>query len=51
MAASPDHVFAMKALAARTRDIDDLKLPISRAGSRSLFLGNQSVKQTVHQVA
>jgi hypothetical protein len=26
MAASPDHVFAMKALAARTRDIDDLRL-------------------------
>jgi hypothetical protein len=26
MAASPEHVFAMKALAARTRDIDDLKL-------------------------
>jgi hypothetical protein len=26
MAASPDHIFAMKALAARTRDIDDLRL-------------------------
>jgi predicted nucleotidyltransferase len=26
MAASPEHVFAMKALAARTRDIDDLRL-------------------------
>jgi hypothetical protein len=26
MAASPDQVFAMEALAARTRDIDDLKL-------------------------
>lgn len=25
MAASPEHVFAMKALAARTRDIDDLR--------------------------
>ena len=25
-AASPRHVFAMKALAARTRDIDDLRL-------------------------
>lgn len=25
MAASPDHIFAMKALAARTRDIDDLR--------------------------
>lgn len=26
MAASPRHIFAMKALAARTRDIDDLRL-------------------------
>ena len=26
MAASPEHVFAMKALTARTRDIDDLRL-------------------------
>jgi predicted nucleotidyltransferase len=26
MAASPGHIFAMKALAARTRDIDDLRL-------------------------
>jgi Nucleotidyltransferase of unknown function (DUF6036) len=26
MAASPTHIFAMKALAARTRDIDDLRL-------------------------
>jgi hypothetical protein len=26
LAASPDHIFAMKALAARTRDIDDLRL-------------------------
>ena len=26
MAASPDHIFAIKALAARTRDIDDLRL-------------------------
>ena len=26
MAASPHHIFAMKALAARTRDIDDLRL-------------------------
>jgi predicted nucleotidyltransferase len=26
MAASPEHVFAMKALAARSRDIDDLRL-------------------------
>jgi hypothetical protein len=25
MVASPDHIFAMKALAARTRDIDDLR--------------------------
>ena len=26
MAASPEHVFAMKALAARTRDVDDLRV-------------------------
>ena len=26
MAASPAHIFAMKALAARTRDVDDLRL-------------------------
>jgi hypothetical protein len=26
-AASPRHIFAMKALAARTRDVDDLRLP------------------------
>jgi hypothetical protein len=26
MAASPRHIFAMKAFAARTRDIDDLRL-------------------------
>ena len=25
MVASPEHIFAMKALAARTRDIDDLR--------------------------
>ena len=25
MVASPDHIFAMKALAARTRDVDDLR--------------------------
>ncbi|MFG1998600.1 hypothetical protein ACGFNU_05570 [Spirillospora sp. NPDC048911] len=25
MAASPEHIFAMKAIAARTRDIDDLR--------------------------
>jgi hypothetical protein len=39
MAASPEHVFAMKALAARTRDIDDLKLLgeiVKTCGSRSL---------------
>jgi hypothetical protein len=35
MAASPDHVFAMKALAARTRDIDDLRLLAGMAGVRS----------------
>ena len=31
MAASPEHVFAMKALAARTRDIDDLRLLAGRS--------------------
>lgn len=35
MAASPEHVFAMKALAARTRDIDDLRLLAGMAGVRS----------------
>ena len=32
MAASPRHIFAMKALAARTRDIDDLRLLASYIG-------------------
>ncbi len=32
MAASPEHVFAMKALAARTRDIDDLRLLAAMIG-------------------
>jgi predicted nucleotidyltransferase len=32
MAASPEHVFAMKALAARTRDVDDLRLLASMIG-------------------
>jgi predicted nucleotidyltransferase len=35
MAASPEHVFAMKALAARTRDIDDLRHLAPMAGVRS----------------
>jgi predicted nucleotidyltransferase len=35
MAASPEHVFAMKALAARVRDIDDLRLLAGMAGVRS----------------
>jgi predicted nucleotidyltransferase len=35
MAASPEHVFAMKALAARTRDIDDLRLLAGMTGVRS----------------
>ena len=35
MAASPEHVFAMKALAARTRDIDDLRLLAGMAGVQS----------------
>jgi uncharacterized nucleotidyltransferase DUF6036 len=34
MAASPEHVFAMKALAARTRDIDDLRL-LARGSAKS----------------
>src|SRR6202453_1614017 len=35
MAASPAHIFAMKALAARTRDIDDLRLLADIAGGGS----------------
>ena len=35
MAASPQHIFAMKALAARTRDIDDLRLLASVIGVES----------------
>jgi hypothetical protein len=35
MAASPEHVFAMKTLAARTRDIDDLRLLAGMTGVRS----------------
>lgn len=35
MAASPERVFAMKALAARARDIDDLRLLAGMAGVRS----------------
>jgi Nucleotidyltransferase of unknown function (DUF6036) len=35
MAASPDHIFAMKALADRTRDVDDLRLLAAIAGVES----------------
>jgi hypothetical protein len=35
MAASPRHIFAMKALAARTRDIDDLRLLANIIGVES----------------
>jgi predicted nucleotidyltransferase len=35
MAASPEHVFAMKALAARTRDVDDLRLLAGMIGVES----------------
>ena len=35
MAASPAHIFAMKALAARTRDIDDLRLLADIVGVES----------------
>lgn len=35
MAASPAHIFAMKALAARTRDIDDLRVLASILGVES----------------
>lgn len=35
MAASPNHIFAMKALAARTRDIDDLRLLAEIVGVES----------------
>jgi hypothetical protein len=31
-AASPDHIFAMKALAARARDVDDLRVLAGLAG-------------------
>ena len=36
MAASPNHVFAMKALAARQRDIDDLRLLADILGVESI---------------
>ncbi len=35
MAASPSHIFAMKALAARTRDVDDLRLLADIVGVES----------------
>ena len=35
MAASPRHIFAMKALAARTRDVDDLRLLANLIGVES----------------
>lgn len=35
MAASPEHIFAMKAFAARTRDIDDLRLLAGIIGLQS----------------
>jgi predicted nucleotidyltransferase len=36
MVASPDHIFAMKALAARTRDVDDLRSLAALAGIDSV---------------
>lgn len=36
MAASPHHIFAMKALAARTRDVDDLRTLARLAGVNSV---------------
>jgi len=36
MAASPHHIFAMKALAARTRDVDDLRSLAALAGVSSV---------------
>ena len=36
MAASPHHIFAMKALAARTRDVDDLRSLAALAGVNSV---------------
>lgn len=36
MVASPDHIFAMKALAARTRDVDDLRSLAALAGVNSV---------------
>jgi hypothetical protein len=35
MAASPDHIFAMKALASRTRDVDDLRVLADIIGVQS----------------
>jgi len=36
MVASPDHIFAMKALAARTRDVDDLRSLAALSGVRTV---------------
>ena len=40
MVASPDHIFAMKAFAARTRDVDDLR-------SLALLAGVDSVEKAI----
>src|ERR1022692_2647168 len=41
MAASPDHIFAMKALAARTRDVDDLRRLADIVGVESATAARQ----------
>ncbi|HUK70710.1 MAG TPA: DUF6036 family nucleotidyltransferase [Streptosporangiaceae bacterium] len=45
MAASPEHVFAMKALAARTRDIDDLRLLAGVIGVETAEAALRSCRQ------
>jgi len=44
MAASPGHIFAMKALAARTRDIDDLRLLSAIIGVESVGRGSAHLR-------
>jgi hypothetical protein len=51
MAASPAHVFAMKARAARTRDIDDLRLLAEPQIAAHYMLINARTSHSVHGVA
>jgi predicted nucleotidyltransferase len=59
MAASPQHIFAMKALAARTRDVDDLRSLAALAGVNSVddalricrdFYPDEAVSSRAHGV-